>query len=83
MKSTGEVMGTGDSFDEAGFAKARCGRAGDDCRKIGRIYLRARCRDKPRMSAIAKSLIDMGFTLLGDTVVRVSTLHNMGLRVSA
>jgi carbamoyl-phosphate synthase large subunit len=62
MKSTGEVMGTGDSFDEA-FAKAHAA-AGDRLPKIGRAFISVRDADKPRMSAIAKSLIDMGFTLV-------------------
>ena len=62
MKSTGEVMGTGDSFDEA-FAKAHAA-AGDRLPTIGRAFISVRDADKPRMLGIAKSLVEMGFTVV-------------------
>jgi len=76
MKSTGEVMGTGDSFDEA-FAKAHAA-AGDRLPKIGRAFISVRDADKPRMSAIAKSLTDMGFTLVA-TSGTSEYLGNLGI----
>jgi carbamoyl-phosphate synthase large subunit len=62
MKSTGEVMGTGDSFDEA-FAKAHAA-AGDRLPAIGRAFISVRDADKPRMLGIAASLVNMGFRLV-------------------
>jgi carbamoyl-phosphate synthase large subunit len=62
MKSTGEVMGTGDSFDEA-FAKAHAA-AGDRLPTIGRAFISVRDADKPRMLGIAKSLVEMGFSVV-------------------
>src|SRR6056300_987774 len=62
MKSTGEVMGTGDSFDEA-FAKAHSA-AGDRLPTIGRAFVSVRDADKPRAGGLAKILIEMGFELV-------------------
>ena len=62
MKSTGEVMGTGDTFDEA-FAKAHAA-AGDRLPAPGAAFISVREADKPRVVAIAQSLLDLGFTLV-------------------
>jgi carbamoyl-phosphate synthase large subunit len=62
MKSTGEVMGTGDTFDEA-FAKAHSA-AGDRLPTIGRAFVSVRDADKPRAGGLAKILIEMGFELV-------------------
>ena len=62
MKSTGEVMGTGDTFDEA-FAKAHAA-AGDRLPAPGTAFISVREADKPRVVAIAQSLLDLGFTLV-------------------
>jgi carbamoyl-phosphate synthase large subunit len=62
MKSTGEVMGTGDSFDEA-FAKAHSA-AGDRLPEIGRAFISVRDADKERVLILARSLVDMGFDLV-------------------
>ena len=62
MKSTGEVMGTGDSFDEA-FAKAHKA-AGDRLPNIGRAFLSVRDADKERAAALAKILVNMNFKLV-------------------
>ena len=62
MKSTGEVMGTGDSFDEA-FAKAHTA-AGDRLPSMGRAFVSVRDADKTRAAALAQSLIEMGFELV-------------------
>ena len=62
MKSTGEVMGTGDSFDEA-FAKAHAA-AGDRLPEVGCAFLSVRNGDKARCSELAKTLVMMGFNLV-------------------
>ncbi len=62
MKSTGEVMGTGDSFDEA-FAKAHAA-AGDRLPEVGCAFLSVRNADKARCSELAKILAKMGFKLV-------------------
>ena len=62
MKSTGEVMGTGDSFDEA-FAKAHAA-AGDRLPEVGCAFLSVRDADKERCSGLAKTLVAMGFELV-------------------
>ena len=62
MKSTGEVMGTGDSFDEA-FAKAHTA-AGDRLPSMGRAFVSVRDADKARAAVLARSLIELGFELV-------------------
>ncbi len=62
MKSTGEVMGIGDSFPEA-FAKATLG-AGIDLPTGGRAFLSVKESDKPMIAAMARELVDLGFTLV-------------------
>ena len=62
MKSTGEVMGTGDSFDEA-FAKAHTA-AGDRLPSTGCAFVSVRDADKTRAAVLAQSLIEMGFELV-------------------
>ena len=63
MKSTGEVMGVGDSFGEA-FAKASLG-ASDILPIGGRAFLSVKDSDKDNVLAVAKDLIDLGFSLVG------------------
>lgn len=62
MKSTGEVMGVGDSFAEA-FAKAQIG-AGDILPAGGRAFLSVRDADKGRVVAVAKKLSELGFEIV-------------------
>ncbi|MCK7548625.1 carbamoyl phosphate synthase large subunit, partial [Marinobacter koreensis] len=62
MKSTGEVMGLGDSFDEA-FAKAELG-AGESLPCSGRVFLSVRDEDKPGAVAVARRFLDGGFELV-------------------
>ncbi|HSG87950.1 MAG TPA: carbamoyl-phosphate synthase large subunit [Pseudomonadales bacterium] len=62
MKSTGEVMGVGDSFDEA-FAKATLG-AGITLPTGGRVFLSVKDSDKPFVLPVARKLVDLGFTIL-------------------
>jgi carbamoyl-phosphate synthase large subunit len=63
MKSTGEVMGIGRSFAEA-FGKAVEG-AGMALPRPGKALLSIRDADKARMLAVARKLLELGFTLYG------------------
>lgn len=62
MKSTGEVMGVGDSFAEA-FAKAQAG-AGERLPSSGCAFVSVRDNDKEGVPALARDLIDLGFSLV-------------------
>ncbi len=62
MKSTGEVMGVGDTFAEA-YAKAQLG-AGDEIPDRGTVFISVRARDKDRVAGIAKSFVELGFKLV-------------------
>ena len=62
MKSTGEVMGMGDSFGEA-FAKASLA-AGDRLPQGGRAFVSVKRSDKPQTPALAQELHDLGFKLV-------------------
>ncbi|WP_028670719.1 carbamoyl-phosphate synthase large subunit [Saccharospirillum impatiens] len=59
MKSTGEVMGTGDTFAEA-FAKAILG-AGTTLPEKGTVILSVKDRDKKAILGVAQSLGELGF----------------------
>jgi carbamoyl-phosphate synthase large subunit len=76
MKSTGEVMGTGDSFDEA-FGKAHAA-AGDRLPTIGRAFVSVRDADKARASSLAQILVEMGFELVA-TGGTCDYLQNAGI----
>ena len=63
MKSTGEVMGTGDSFGSA-FAKAVLA-AGDSLpMNGGRAFLSVKDIDKRELPELGKRLVDLGFSLV-------------------
>jgi carbamoyl-phosphate synthase large subunit len=62
MKSTGEVMGIGQSFSEA-FAKAMQG-AGVSIPMSGTAFLSVRETDKRSVASLAKDLHDRGFNLV-------------------
>lgn len=62
MKSTGEVMGVGDTFAEA-YAKAQLG-ANDEIPTKGTAFISVRERDKEGVVDVARSLIDLGFKLM-------------------
>ena len=62
MKSTGEVMGVGDTFAEA-FVKSQLA-AGVKLPSTGKVFISVRGADKLGAVEIAKSLRDMGFALL-------------------
>ncbi|NEX15110.1 MAG: carbamoyl phosphate synthase large subunit [Halochromatium sp.] len=63
MKSTGEVMGIGRTFAEA-FGKAVEG-AGMALPRPGKAMLSIRDADKTRMLAVARQLLELGFSLYG------------------
>ncbi len=63
MKSTGEVMGVGDTFGEA-YAKAQEG-AGARLPGKGKAMLSVRDADKGRLIRVAQDLKDRGFELWG------------------
>ncbi len=65
MKSTGEVMGVGDSFAEA-FAKAQMG-AGEVLPTSGCAFISVREEDKPFAADLARDLIGLGFTIVATT----------------
>jgi carbamoyl-phosphate synthase large subunit len=62
MKSTGEVMGVGDSFAEA-FAKATVA-AGEELPQSGRAFLSVKTSDKPGVADVARDLVELGFELV-------------------
>ncbi|CAH1904724.1 carbamoyl phosphate synthetase subunit beta [Candidatus Nitrotoga sp. HW29] len=62
MKSTGEVMGVGDTFAEA-FVKSQLA-AGVKLPSTGKVFISVRGADKLSAVEIAKSLRDMGFAVL-------------------
>ncbi|WP_289083655.1 carbamoyl-phosphate synthase large subunit [uncultured Spongiibacter sp.] len=61
MKSTGEVMGLGESFAEA-FSKAARG-AGEVFPTEGRAFISVRDPDKAGVVSVAKQLLELGFEL--------------------
>ena len=62
MKSTGEVMGLGDTFAEA-YSKAQLG-AGEKLPSSGKAFISVREADKGGVVAVAKKLADLGFELV-------------------
>lgn len=62
MKSTGEVMGTGETFGEA-FMKATIG-AGEQMPLPGKAFISVRNVDKQGSVSIAKAMVALGFSLV-------------------
>jgi carbamoyl-phosphate synthase large subunit len=62
MKSTGEVMGLDSSFERA-FAKSQLG-AGVILPASGTVFLSVKDGDKRGLPALARRLIEMGFSIL-------------------
>jgi carbamoyl-phosphate synthase large subunit len=76
MKSTGEVMGVGETFGEA-FMKAQIG-AGEKMPKRGKAFISVRDVDKAGVVKVAKSLLDLGFSLVGTGgTVKLLAEHNL------
>jgi carbamoyl-phosphate synthase large subunit len=78
MKSTGEVMGTGETFGEA-FMKATIG-AGDSMPVAGKAFVSVRDMDKVGAIEIAKSLVEKGYTLCA-TGGTADAIANAGMQV--
>jgi carbamoyl-phosphate synthase large subunit len=62
MKSTGEVMGVGATFGEA-YGKSQLG-AGSKLPEGGRAFISVRDVDKSGVVAVAKNLLELGFSLV-------------------
>jgi len=62
MKSTGEVMGVGESFAEA-FVKSQLA-AGVKLPVSGKVFISVRAADKPKVVEIAQALGGLGFSLI-------------------
>jgi carbamoyl-phosphate synthase large subunit len=62
MKSTGEVMGVGETFAEA-FVKSQLA-AGVRLPTAGRVFISVRAADKPKVVEIAQALLGLGFSLI-------------------
>ncbi|MEN8640808.1 carbamoyl-phosphate synthase large subunit [Pseudomonas sichuanensis] len=78
MKSTGEVMGVGDSFGEA-FAKAQMG-ASEVLPTGGTAFISVRDDDKPQVAGVARDLIALGFEVVA-TVGTAKIIEAAGLKV--
>ena len=78
MRSTGEVMGLDHDFGRA-FLKSQLG-AGVDLPREGRVFISVRDHDKTASVAIARRLIDLGFSLVA-TGGTASYLAEAGLPV--
>ena len=76
MKSTGEVMGVGDTFGEA-FAKASLG-AGDVLPAQGRAFISVKTSDKEELPSVAQQLVALGFGLVA-TPGTARTLQAAGM----
>ena len=78
MKSTGEVMGVGDTFAEA-FGKAVLG-GGTVLPTGGTAFVSVRDMDKPKLVSVAQRLIENGFELVA-TSGTASYLTEQGVAV--
>jgi carbamoyl-phosphate synthase large subunit len=79
MKSTGEVMGVGETFAEA-FLKSQMA-SGERLPASGKVFLSVRDSDKPRLLDIGRSLLKLGFTLVA-TRGTAAALSTAGLAVT-
>jgi carbamoyl-phosphate synthase large subunit len=80
MKSTGEVMGVGQTFGEA-FIKSQVA-AGVKLPKGGRAFISVRDGDKSAAVSIARDLVQLGFTLVA-TRGTAQAIAAQGLQVVA
>ena len=79
MRSTGEVMGIGESFGIA-FAKSQLA-AGTGLPDSGQVFLSLADRDKVGGLAVARQLLELGFTIAA-TVGTAGYLRSNGLSVT-
>jgi len=77
MRSTGEVMGVGDSFEEA-YAKANLG-AGEVIPQQGKALLSVRQNDKQKVIELGKAMVAKGYTLEA-TRGTATTLYDAGIK---
>jgi carbamoyl-phosphate synthase large subunit len=80
MKSTGEVMGVGETFAEA-FVKSQLA-AGVRLPRSGKVFISVRNADKPRAVEIARNLRGLGFILYA-TRGTAAYLAEHGIEVTA
>ncbi|HVB47364.1 MAG TPA: carbamoyl-phosphate synthase large subunit [Burkholderiales bacterium] len=80
MKSTGEVMGVGTTFGEA-FVKSQLA-AGVRLPKAGRAFISVRDGDKVAAVAVARDLLELGFSVLASRGT-AAVLAAHGVAVSA
>jgi carbamoyl-phosphate synthase large subunit len=78
MRSTGEVMGVGDSFGEA-FGKAQLA-AGQKLPTTGTVFVSVTDHDKPHVAEVARKFVDMGFKLVA-TSGTGDVIEAAGMRV--
>jgi carbamoyl-phosphate synthase large subunit len=78
MKSTGEVMGSAETFGEA-FAKAQIA-AGQTLPTGGTVFISVTDRDKEGAAGLAKLFVDLGFKLVA-THGTADSLEKVGLPV--
>ena len=76
MRSTGEVMGVGDTFGEA-FAKA-CMGANQMLPRSGKAFISVNDSDKKNVVRVARRLSELGFELVA-TRGTASVLHDAGV----
>jgi carbamoyl-phosphate synthase large subunit len=79
MKSTGEVMGVGETFGEA-FVKSQLA-AGVKLPAGGRAFISVRDGDKVTAVQVARDLVELGFTLLA-TRGTAGVLKSHGIQVT-
>jgi len=79
MKSTGEVMGVGESFGEA-FVKSQLA-AGVKLPESGRVFISVRNADKARVIETARMLAELGFELVA-TRGTAAALEAAGVKVA-
>ena len=78
MKSTGEVMGVGDTFGEA-FAKAQLS-AGQTLPTNGTVFISIADRDKADLADLGKRFVELGFNIVA-THGTATVLERAGLSV--
>src|ERR1700685_1010727 len=78
MKSTGEVMGVGDSFGEA-FGKAQLA-AGQKLPTQGTVFIRVSGHEKRYAADVSRKFVDMGFKLVA-TSGTGDVIEAAGMRV--
>ncbi len=78
MKSTGEVMGVGESFGEA-FVKSQLA-AGAWLPESGTVFISVRAQDKPRAVEVARGLSSLGYKIIA-TRGTAAAIEAAGLQV--